>query len=223
MGGEYVKGNVISVEVTDCDKQTANHVMWHYANWQLWGKEEDLLAWRGLAGFYAKEDMIREKLILGGKTSGTLHRDTGHIKTLGEKYGALAMAPGGWLYENREEYARLGYEAGIAKPENRMTRADRVALAQRLYASGKGLASLTKTERQKIGKKGGKISGQKHKENKTGVCGIPPEEHSKRMSETNKQKWRCPLCGYVNFARQVNKHMAEEHNLLKTAKQKLDG
>jgi hypothetical protein len=223
MGGEYVENNVISVEVTNCNKQTANHVMWHYANWQLWGKEEDLLAWRGLAGFYDKEDVIREKLILGGKTSGSLNRDTGHIKTLGEKYGALAMAPGGWLYENRDEYARLGYEAGIAKPENRMTREDRVALAQRIYASGKGLASLTKIERQEIGKKAGEVSGQKHKENGTGVCGIPAEEHSKRMSETNKQKWRCPECEYTNIARHVNKHMKEEHNLPKKAKLKMVG
>ena len=60
MGGEYTEGNVISVEVTACNQSTANHVMWHYANWALWGKTEDFLAWKGLSGFYGKEEIIQE-------------------------------------------------------------------------------------------------------------------------------------------------------------------
>ena len=70
MGGQYVEGNVISVEVTSCDKQTANHVMWHYANWQLWGKIEDEIAWKGLAGSYDKEEMIREIMRMNGRRAG---------------------------------------------------------------------------------------------------------------------------------------------------------
>lgn len=72
MGGEYVEGNVISVKVTSCDKQTANHVMWHYANWQLWGKKEDEIAWRALAGFLDQEEIIRESFRLGGLYAGKL-------------------------------------------------------------------------------------------------------------------------------------------------------
>ncbi len=67
MGGEYTDGNVIEVEVTNCSGFTANHVMWHYANWSLWGKEEDFLAWKGLAGFYGKEEIIREIYRVNGK------------------------------------------------------------------------------------------------------------------------------------------------------------
>jgi hypothetical protein len=48
--------------------------------------------------------------------------------------------------------------------------------------------------------KNGIKSGNIHKENKTGVCGISPEEHSKRMIETNKQKWRCLETGYISNA-----------------------
>ena len=61
VGGGYVEGNVISVEVTNCDKHTANHAMWHYANWVLWGREEDHMAWRGLAGYYNKEEIIEQR------------------------------------------------------------------------------------------------------------------------------------------------------------------
>ena len=72
MGGEYAEGNVISVEVTNCNKQTANHIMWHYANWRLWGKIEDKIAWKGLAGQWGKEEIIGERIRLGGLASGKL-------------------------------------------------------------------------------------------------------------------------------------------------------
>lgn len=65
MGGEYTEGNVINVEVTQCNGNTANHAMWHYANWCLWGNAQDLVAWRGLAGFYSKEEIIRELMLAG--------------------------------------------------------------------------------------------------------------------------------------------------------------
>ena len=61
-------------------------------------------------------------------------------------------------------------------------------------------------------------SGLLHKERKTGVCAIPPEEHSRRMSETNRQKWQCPECGLIGNSKQINAHMAAEHNLDKKAK-----
>ena len=223
MGGKYVEGNVISVEVTACNKQTANHVMWHYANWQLHGKEEDHVAWRGLAGYLKKEDLVAEKCRLGGLVQGAAMRDSGKIAEIGEKYGSMAMSEGGWLYKNRVEYAYLGYAVGIGKPENRLSPQELSALAKITYAEGKGLASITPEERIKISTRAGTISGQLHKERGTGVCGIPPEEHSERMANTNKQKWGCPACDYINIARHVNSHMAEIHGLPKSAKLKMVG
>jgi hypothetical protein len=76
-GGVYKEENVISVEVVDCNRQTANHVMWHYANWCLWGNEEDRLAWRGLSGYYGKEDIIRERMRISGRRAG--------LKNIGRK------------------------------------------------------------------------------------------------------------------------------------------
>jgi hypothetical protein len=54
--------------------------------------------------------------------------------------------------------------------------------------------------------KNGKKSGTKHKENKTGVCGISPEEHSKRASITNSQKWRCLETGHISNAGGLSKY-----------------
>jgi hypothetical protein len=223
MGGGYTKENTIEVEIVACNQTTASHVMWHFANWQLWGKEEDKLAWKGLAGCIGKEEIIAEKCRVGGKISGASMRDSGRLAEIGRTYGAIAMSEGGWLYENRVKYGILGYAAGIGKPENRLSSGELSVLAKKTYAEGKGLASITTDDRREISTRGGTVSGQLHKENKTGVCGIPPEEHSKRMSNTNRQRWVCPECAYSGIAREVNKHMAENHNLPKTSKVKQQG
>jgi general stress protein YciG len=188
--------------------------MWHFANWCLYGKEEDRAAYKGLSGCYSKEKIIEERLRLAGQ----MHVDSGHIQEIGRINGKRAMSPGGWLYMNRIEYGRLGYKSGIGKSENRLTGEQLSELAKKTWREGKGLAALTPEQRSEIGKRAGKISGQVNRENKTGVCGIPPEEHSKRMSETNRQKWQCPVCGLIGNAKQINAHMAAEHNLDKKAK-----
>jgi general stress protein YciG len=224
IGGEYVEGNVIEVEVTQCDGQTANHVMWHFANWCLWGKEEDKIAWKGLSGFYGKEEIIHERARLGGQMSGAAMRDSGKLAEIGKVAGTMAMSEGGWLYENRVEYGRLG---GIAAKERKLGIFSRSSeeiseIARKTYEEGKGLASMTAEGKTEAGHRGGTVSGNKHKENKTGVCGIPPEEHSERMSSTNQQKWVCPECGHISNAKGMNLHILREHNLPKTAKKKLE-
>ena len=90
---------------------------------------------------------------------------------------------------------------------------DRVKLAKRIWSDGKGLAAITPEERIAISKRAGTRSGQLHKERKTGVCGISPEEHSKRMGETNKQRWVCDICGeFIGIAREVNRHIRNKHS-----------
>jgi hypothetical protein len=64
-GGEYVEGNVLEVEIVECDQQTSSHAMWHYAEWRLWGDGRDREAWQGLAGFKGKEEIIRALQDLG--------------------------------------------------------------------------------------------------------------------------------------------------------------
>jgi hypothetical protein len=40
--------------------------MWHFCEWQLHGLKEDYIAWKALAGFFDKEEIIRE-LIKNGR------------------------------------------------------------------------------------------------------------------------------------------------------------
>ena len=72
MGGEYTPENTLEVGVSLCNKNTSTHPMWHFANWQLWGRREDLVAWKGLAGLWGKEEIQSEKDRLGGMRGGEI-------------------------------------------------------------------------------------------------------------------------------------------------------
>ena len=65
-GGSDDENNIIEVSLTQ-------HTMWHFANWCLWGRLEDRLAYRGLGGQVQGEELSKEKRLLGqiagGKTS----------------------------------------------------------------------------------------------------------------------------------------------------------
>jgi hypothetical protein len=222
MGGTYSEENVISVNVAECDKNTASHAMWHYANWQLYGKLEDKMAWLGLAGYLGKEELIHERLIMGGKTTGKKNAESGHMSALGKKNGIIAMSPGGWLYENRIEYGRLGgkkvWELGIG-----LASLNHSEKAKKLYADGKGLAAMSKEERIEASKKAGRIGGRVNALNKTGICGISKQKRSERTKITNSQKWKCNCCDFVSNAKGVNRHLCEKHDLDKSNKHKFFG
>ena len=61
MGGTYCEENVVVVSITQ-------HAMWHYANWQLYGKWQDNVAWRGLAGLMEGGEISLEAIRNGAKS-----------------------------------------------------------------------------------------------------------------------------------------------------------
>jgi len=61
IGGTYEPSNVVVVEVNSCiDNNVSSHSIWHFCNWQLWGRAEDFCAWKGLAGQWGKDEVIAE-------------------------------------------------------------------------------------------------------------------------------------------------------------------
>jgi hypothetical protein len=52
------------------------HAMFHYCEWKLHGHREDYIAWKGLAGFYGKEDIIHEIRVMTSSKTGKMIRDT---------------------------------------------------------------------------------------------------------------------------------------------------
>lgn len=81
-GGDYVEGNVVELTPTQ-------HAMWHYAEWRRKGKEEDLIAWRGLSGLISTEESVRLACKLGGQKGGKVRgeqlRKLGHSPESNEK------------------------------------------------------------------------------------------------------------------------------------------
>lgn len=92
MGGPDTPENLVEVTVTQ-------HAMFHFCNYQLWGNEEDRLAWRGLSGLITTDEVALEAMSLGGKKGGNKHKEnkTGicgmtseELSEVGKKGGKIA-------------------------------------------------------------------------------------------------------------------------------------
>jgi hypothetical protein len=59
-GGSDSPENLVEVTVTQ-------HAMFHFCNYQLWGNDEDKLAWRALSGQLSMDEIKIERMALGGK------------------------------------------------------------------------------------------------------------------------------------------------------------
>jgi hypothetical protein len=184
MGGEYVEGNVISVEVTACNKQTANHVMWHYANWRLWGKKEDEIAWKGLAGFYSKEELLEK-----------------YNYALGQEQGRKNVEFGRGIFS--EEYLNSEKRRETNKSIGRKT-GPRVGAQN--AALKRGVCGQSLEKMQENGRKGGAIVGRQHAERKTGVCGQSKEKMIENAKKCTSQVWVSTHDGFMSTASGVVSH-----------------
>jgi hypothetical protein len=63
MGGPDTPENLVEVKVTQ-------HAMFHFCNYQLWGNEEDKIAWRGLSGQITLDEAALEAKALGNRKAG---------------------------------------------------------------------------------------------------------------------------------------------------------
>jgi hypothetical protein len=63
MGGTDDPSNLIELTIEE-------HAEAHRKLYEQYGRREDYLAWMGLSGWLSKEEMIKEKLSLGGKNGG---------------------------------------------------------------------------------------------------------------------------------------------------------
>ncbi len=74
LGGSDDPSNIVEgVSVT-------RHAMFHYANWQLWGSEGDLIAYKALAGVIGKEEIIEMVLSFAGKKGGQSAKESGQLR-----------------------------------------------------------------------------------------------------------------------------------------------
>jgi hypothetical protein len=74
LGGSDEPQNLVEVS-------PIQHAMFHYCNWRLWGNEEDMIAWKALAGYSSKEEIIEQVISLAGKKGGKIARDSGQLRS----------------------------------------------------------------------------------------------------------------------------------------------
>lgn len=135
MGGEYVKGNTITVDNSECDKSVQTHPMWHFTLWQLYGLKEDYLAWKGLAGMIGKEEIIREiQAETMRRVAKSLPRE--HFVALG-KENAKKLASW-WESQPKERRVERSRKAGAANKGQRRPNCRNGALAQSLEDKSRG-------------------------------------------------------------------------------------
>ena len=68
MGGSDGKENLVEVSIT-------GHAMYHFCNYQLWGNEEDRIAWRMLGKQITLDEAKLEAIRLGAKKSGSIMKE----------------------------------------------------------------------------------------------------------------------------------------------------
>jgi hypothetical protein len=174
MGGSDAPENLVEVTVTQ-------HTMFHFCNYQLWGNEEDKLAWKGLSGQINVDEIILERQVVGGKKGGKIGGRTSYENGT----GIFKMTP-----REKSEASRKGGKKG-GKIGGRTT-----------YENGIGIHRMSSEEKSIACRKGGKIVGKRHKENGTGFFKLTPEQRSeigkKSIKITNAQRWQCTVTGYVS-------------------------
>ena len=124
MGGNDDDSNIAKVTVTQ-------HAMFHYANWRLWGNREDYIAWKSLAGFYSKEEVIHQVTITASKKGGNITKE-------------LGVGVHGLSKEQRSENGKKGGKLG----------------GEKCKELGKGIHSQTPEERRKLSSEGGKVASK---------------------------------------------------------------
>ena len=72
LGGSNELQNLVEVS-------PIQHAMFHYCNWRLWGNTEDKIAWRALAGYSSKEEIINQVISLAGKKGGKIAKESGQL------------------------------------------------------------------------------------------------------------------------------------------------
>ena len=105
LGGTDDPSNIVrEVSIT-------RHAMFHYANWQLWKSEGDLIAYRALAGTIGKEEIVEMVLSYAGRKGGLIAKESGQLRQAALKQPTVVRQSIGrklssWNNDNRESNKR---------------------------------------------------------------------------------------------------------------------
>jgi hypothetical protein len=187
MGGPDTLENLVEVTVTQ-------HAMFHFCNYQLWGNEEDRIAWRALSRQITFDEAALEAMSLGGKKGGSKHKEN--------KTGIFSLSP-----EERSKNSRNAGKIGGNKNKENKT----------------GICGRSPEKMRENGKKGGKVaSAQKWQCAETGyvsnAAGLTRYQKargidtSKRIKVDGPRRWEITFeDGRVIVTYQTLKEWAKEN------------
>ena len=107
-GGTDDETNLIRVSLTQ-------HTMWHFANWQLWKRKEDYLAYKGLGGQVQGEEITLERRRIGqinGGKSATPSKQEAARKNAIKARKVLVEKKVGLGYATPEQQSEYGKRGG---------------------------------------------------------------------------------------------------------------
>jgi hypothetical protein len=162
MGGTDEPENLVEVTVTQ-------HAMFHFCNYQLWGNEEDRIAWRGLSGLITADEAALEAQSLGGKKGGN--------KTKEAKIGIFGLSP-----EEKSEADKKGGKVSGNKHKENKTGVCGLSLEELSEARKKGGNKAKENKTGIFGRSPEKMTG----------------DGRKAAKAQNAQKWQCTETGYVS-------------------------
>jgi len=170
------------VEVT-----VTQHAMFHFCNYQLWGNGEDKIAWRALSGQITFDEATLEAIALGCRKGGEIVGKSSYEKGI----GIHGRSPEKMSEDGRKAGA-IAYEKGVG-------------------VHGRSPEKMSEDGR-KAGKIGGKIGGNKNKENKTGICGMTPEERREAGKKGGK------ISGKSNYEKGIGIHNRSKEQMTEDSK-----
>lgn len=155
-GGTNDASNLIEISLTQ-------HAMFHYCEWELHKKRADYVAWKRLVGNLKDEELVHQKLIIGGEISGKRCKELG--------LGIFALTK-----EQRSEISKRagkmgGAKGGTSKSEKKINAARKNMLKAVEKAREVGVFDYemskergikgNKSQREKFEKEGRTIAEQK--------------------------------------------------------------
>lgn len=152
-GGTDDPSNIVEVSLTQ-------HAMFHYCEWKLYGKRADYVAWKRLVGNLSDEELVHQKLIMGGEKGGK------RTKELGKGIFALSTED---RSENSKKYGKIGgRKGGISRSEKKLNACrENIKKATKVFmendtpekARERGIRG-NKSQREKFEKEGRTIAEQ---------------------------------------------------------------
>ena len=113
MGGPDTPENLVEVTITQ-------HAMFHFCNYQLWGNEEDRLAWIGLSGIVPKEEHVYQMLLFAQKKAMEAARTPENIEKKKQSFKEIGHQQG----EKNSNYGKMWITDGTKEGSYTINKGD---------------------------------------------------------------------------------------------------